>query len=247
MKLGNRVAVVTGASSGIGRSIALLLADEGAKIVATADKNIAGGQETAGLIKQKGGDALFVQADVSKAADVRNLIRTAEEAYGRLDILINNAGVMLGLFSIEEYEEDVWDRHYEVNVKGIYLTTKYAVPLIRKAGGGSIVNVTSVLGKIAKPNRAAYASSKAAANMLTRVLAMELAPHIRVNGVMPGLIETAMMHTLSAEERSEIVSHVPLRRLGEPVELAPAVLYLVSDDARFVTGAVLTVDGGDSI
>jgi NAD(P)-dependent dehydrogenase (short-subunit alcohol dehydrogenase family) len=247
MKLENRVAIVTGASSGIGRSIALLLAEEGAKVVVTADKNVAGGEETAAMIIESGGNALFLRADVSKAVDVRNLIGTAEQEYGRLDILVNNAGVMLGLFSIEEYEEAVWDRHYEVNVKGIYLTTKYAVPLMRKAGGGSIVNVTSVLGKIAKPNRAAYASSKAAANMLTRVLAVELAPHIRVNCIMPGLIETAMMHTLSAEERNEIVSHVPLRRLGEPGELAPAVLYLVSEEARFVTGAVLTVDGGDSI
>ncbi len=247
MKLANKVALITGASSGIGRSIAILFAAEGAKVLITADKNIKGGEDTADLINGKGGNATFIPADVAKSDQVKNLMNIADEKFGKLDIIINNAGVMLGLFPIEKLEEEIWDRHYAVNVKSIFLTTKYGLPLLRKSGGGAIVNVTSVLGQRPKPERAAYTSSKAAAILLTKSLAIELAPKITVNCIIPGLVETPMMHTLTPEQRREVITHLPIKRLGNPDEVAYAALYFVSDEARFVTGASINIDGGDSI
>jgi 3-oxoacyl-[acyl-carrier protein] reductase len=247
MKLANKVALITGASSGIGRSIALLFAAEGARLVITADKNIKGGEETTNSIKLKGGDAIFLPTDVAKSDQVKNLVNLVDERFGRIDIVVNNAGVMLGLFPVEKLTEEIWDRHYAVNVKSIFLTAKYAVPIMRRSGGGAIVNVTSVLGQRPKPERAAYTSSKAAAILLTKALAVELAPTITVNCIIPGLVETPMMHTLTPEQRKEIITHLPIKRLGNPDEVAYAALYLVSDEARFVTGASINIDGGDSI
>ncbi len=185
MRLANKVALITGAGSGIGRTIAYLFAKEGAKAV-VADINVAGGEETAAAIKKEGGEALFIKADVSIASEAESLARTTISKFGRIDVLVNNAGIMFGLAAIEDMEEPVWDKIYAVNVKGIFLTTKYAVPAMKKAGGGVIINIGSMAGVRPRPNNSAYCSSKGAVNTLTKALALELAPHkIRVNCINP--------------------------------------------------------------
>lgn len=257
MKLSNKVALITGAGSGFGRATAILFSKEGAKIsVVDIDKK--GGQETVKFIKGHGGDAFFVDADVSKASDNEKMIQTTVDQYGKIDILFNNAGVPMSFTPIEEVTEELWNRIMDINVKGIFLGSKSAIPFMKKQGAGVIINTASISGVRPRPGLIAYSTSKAAAIMLTKALAIELAPYkIRVNCLNPVAGETPMLAKfIGAEEskgekfeagRKRFIDTVPMGRLAQPEDVAYAALYLASDEASLVTGVSLDVDGGRGI
>jgi len=241
MRLENKVALITGAGSGIGRAAALLFAKEGAA-AAIVDITSKGGTETVEMIKGIDRDAIFVYADVSKALDVEKSIKSVVEKYGKLDILFNNAGVAQDC-SVVEMSEDEWDRVINVNLKSVFLCSKYAIPHMIKQGEGIIINTASTLGLIAEPNCGAYCASKGGVIALTRALAVEYAPYnIRVNCICPGPTATPMI--LKEPQQQVDVSYVPLKRLGKPEEIAHAALFLASEESAYVTGSVLIVDGG---
>ncbi len=249
MRLKDKVALVTGAGSGIGRATAILLAKEGAKVV-VADVDPKGGTETATKIKNAGGEALFVQADVSKAVDAENMIKTAVDKYGRLDVLFNNAGIN-PQGTVVDTSEELWDRIIDINLKGVFLSSKYAVPLMEKRGG-VIVNTASVNGICALPNECAYDASKGGVIMLTKAMALDHGhQNIRVNCICPGITRTPLIeryiqespHPEEALENSTKLNYA-IRRLIEPEEIAHTVLFLASDEASAITGAVYVVDGG---
>ena len=248
MRLQDKVALITGAGSGIGRESALRFAAEGAKIV-VVDVNSEGGNETAEQVKSAGGQAVFVRADVSAAADAEAMIRTAEETFGKLDILFNNAGIS---HSDDDdavtTEEAVWDLTFAINVKGVFLGCKYGIPALRRAGGGSIINTASFVAILgAATPQLAYTSSKGAVLSMSRELAaIHARENIRVNALCPGPLRTELlMKYLNTEERRQRrLVHIPLGRFGEAKEIANAALFLASDEASFVTGATFLVDGG---
>ena len=246
-QLKGKVALVTGAGSGIGRATALAFAREGARVVAS-DVNSEGGVETVSKIKKAGGESIFVHADVSHSAEVETLIDTAVEAYGRLDCAHNNAGIAGVSVPTHEYPEDVWDRIVDINLKGVWLCQKYEIVQMLKQGGGTIVNTASVAGLIADGAGAGYIASKHGVVGLTRKAALEYAQAgIRVNAVCPGVIRTPMMDLVFArnpEKEPQIEAAHPVGRLGEPEEVAETVVWLCSDAASFVTGHAMVVDGG---
>lgn len=250
MRLENKVALITGASQGIGRATAILLAKEGAK-VAVVDMNPKTGKETVEEIRKCGGEAIFVKADVSKAEDAKRMIETCAEKFGRLDILFNNAGIVKGGPSednILELTEEDWDRIMDVNIKGVFLGCKYAVPYMIKQGGGSIINAGSIAGVVARSGQLSYSTSKGAIVNMSRQLALDLAKYkIRVNATCPGFVSTPLVKSMT-ESQPEMArlwqSWHPLGRFGTPEEVAYAVLYLASDESSFVTGAALLIDGG---
>ncbi|UCC16359.1 MAG: SDR family oxidoreductase [Dehalococcoidales bacterium] len=243
MKLINKVAIITGAASGMGNAIALLFAKEGASVVA-ADIDDAGGQQTVNEIISASGKAVFVHTDVSMPSDAKNLMDATLKEFSKINILVNNAGIFMKMTPIEEIDETIWDRIYSVNVKGIFHGAKYVVPAMKKAGGGVIVNTASMTGHRPGANQSAYASSKGAVITLTRALANELAPFkIRVNCICPALTETPMLFNSELWEHVSDAPH-PLGRLSKPEDIASAALYLVSDDASMVTGISLDVTGG---
>ena len=246
MKLANKVAIVTGASSGIGRSIACLFAKEGATVV-VADTNIAGGEETVATIKKNDGKAKFIQVNVSKASEAENLATATQKEFGKIDILANNAGVFMKATPVEDTDEALWDQIYAVNVKGMFLTTKYVVPHMKKAGSGVIINTGSGSANRPLPSFAAYVSSKGAVITLTKALALELAPNIRVNCVNPAPTETPMIELIPDEARAGIVKSLPLQRMAKPEDIANAALFLASDESSMLTGSCINVDGGDGI
>ena len=252
MRLEGKVVLITGAGSGIGRAMAILFAKEGAK-VSVVDIVDSGGQETVEVIKQNGGVAQFIHCDVTKASDVEQTIRTTVNAYGKLDILINNAGFTPKLAPFEEMDEGLWDKTLAINLKSIFLSAKYAIPIMRKQGGGVIINTASISGVRPRPGIAAYAGVKGGAIMLTKALAIELAPaNIRVNCISPGPTDTPMLTYIFAKEKLEegkkaFVATIPLGRLGKTEDMAHAALYLASDEASFLTGVNLGVDGGRGI
>jgi 3-oxoacyl-[acyl-carrier protein] reductase len=253
MRLANKVAIITGASSGIGRGSAILFAKEGAKIV-VADINNAGGEETVSAINSSGGEAFFVHTDVSKASDAENLIKVTTDKFGKIDILLNNAGVPQRGMPLENLEESLWDRIYAVNVKGIFLATKCAAPVMKEAGGGAVINVASISGVRPRPGNVAYASSKAAAIGLTKALALDLAQYkIRVNCINPVAAETPMLENFfpegaNVDQTKKLTKEtIPLGRLATPEDVAYAALYLASDESTMLTGACIDVDGGRGI
>lgn len=248
MRLENKVALITGAGSGIGRATAELFAKEGAQVV-VADYNAESGRLTASSIEDKGGQAIFVEADVSKAADAERMVKAAINAYGRLDILHNNAGIFLKPTPAHELTEDVWDRVFDVNIKGVWLGSKYAVPELIKAGGGAIVNTASMAGIRGRPYTTAYCASKGAVVMFTKTLAIELAPYnIRVNCICPGAVNTPLIHNLGITQEQaawQVLADQPIARFARPEEIARAVLYLACDmESSYVTGHALQIDGG---
>ena len=248
MRLEGKVALITGAGSGIGRETALLFAREGARVV-VADVDDDGGRATADDVRASGGEARFVHADVSRAADAEAMVRVAEEAYGRLDVLFNNAGISHAHDDdATTTDEEVWDLTMAVNLKGVFLGCKYGIPALRRAGGGSIVNTASFVALLgAATPQIAYTASKGGVLAMTRELAVVHArENIRVNALCPGPLRTELlMKYLDTEEkRQRRLVHIPMGRFGEAAEIARAVLFLASDESSFVTGATFLVDGG---
>ncbi len=244
-----RRAIVTGGASGIGRATALLLAEHGAA-VAIADRDEAGARETAAAIEAAGGRAIGIACDVSRADDCRRAVEATVEAFGGLDILFNNAGIIRRA-DVVETTEDEWDRVMAVNVKSVFLMSKFAVPVMAAGGGGAIVNSASGWGLKGGARAASYCASKGAVVILTRAMAIDHGPQgIRVNCVCPGDTDTAMLRDEARQlgEPDELfladAAARPIARLGQPLDVANAVLYLVSDGAAWVTGTSLVVDGG---
>ena len=249
MRLHKKTALVTGAGSGIGRAIAVLFAREGA-VISVIDIDSSGGRETVEMIEQTGGVADFINADVTKASDIERAIRTTVDTHKKLDILINNAGIVQKSIPLEEMDEELWDKIISINLKSIFLGCRYAIPVMKKAGGGVIINTASIAGTRPRVNRSGYSTSKGGAIALTKSLALELAPHnIRVNCISPVGTDTPMLKDfigeIDAEEKMKAtIATIPLGRIGKPEDSAYAVLYLVSDEALFITGVNLEVDGG---
>jgi len=246
-RLGDKVALVTGGGSGIGRATALAFAREGAKVV-VADVVVAGGAETVARIQQAGGKAIFVKTDVSQATEVGALIATTIATYGRLDCAHNNAGIEGVEALTADYPEADWDRVISINLKGVWLCMKYELPQMQWQGGGAIVNTASIAGLVGAHRMSAYVASKHAVAGLTKTAALEYAKAgIRVNAVCPGVIRTPMVERIfSRHPRAEtrLTALEPTGRLGTPEEVAEAVVWLCSDAASFVTGHMLAVDGG---
>jgi len=243
-RLDGKVAVITGAGSGIGRETAILFAREGAKIV-VADYASEAGEATVCQIGEKGGDALFIKTDVSQASDVERMVKATVEKYGRIDILYNNAGVLGEVAFVGDATEDDWDRLMSINLKGTFLCSKYAVREMIKGGGGVIVNTASAMGFVGLPGNAAYSAAKGGIIQLTRTMALEYASsNIRVNCLCAGWVDTPM--NLKLEERiiNWTVRETPMKRWAKPEEIAQAALYLASDESSFVTGTALVIDGG---
>ena len=245
MRISDKVAIITGAASGIGRATAILFAKEGGKVV-VADKNEVGGNETVDLIRSDGGQAIFNYVNVTSATDIQGMVKTTINTYGKLNILVNNAGIAIRLPVVDLSEED-WDRNIDVNLKSIYLSSKYAIPRMIKNGGGSIVNIASIYGIVGGRIRAAYAASKGGVVNLTRSMALDYALHkIRVNCVCPGFVNTPLLKNIlkDKEEYQALADLHPMGRLGDMLEIALGVLYLASDESSFVTGIALPIDGG---
>ena len=245
MRISDKVAIITGAASGIGRTTAILFAREGGKVV-VADKNEVGGNETVDLIRSDGGQAIFDYVNVTSATDIQGMVKTTINTYGKLNILVNNAGIAIRLPVVDLSEED-WDRNIDVNLKSIYLSSKYAIPRMIKNGGGSIVNIASIYGIVGGRIRAAYAASKGGVVNLTRSMALDYALHkIRVNCVCPGFVNTPLLKNIlkNKEEYQALADLHPMGRLGDMLEIALGVLYLASDESSFVTGIALPIDGG---
>lgn len=249
-RLGGKVAIITGGGSGIGRATALLFAREGAR-VALADVDPTAGQQAASAITAAGGDAFFSPCDVTSAAETAQLARAAAERYQAVDILVNNAGIA-GVGSVEETDEALWDRVMAVNVKGIFLTTKAVAPYMIERRRGVIINMASSIAFIGLARRVSYAASKGAVMAMTLSMAADYARHnIRVNAICPGTIHTPFVDRYLRESYAdpeaglaEITRRQLLGRLGTAEDVAHAVLYVASDEAAFMTGAPLIIDGG---
>jgi len=248
-RVAGKAAIVTGAAAGIGRACALALAREGAA-VAVADVDEAGGADTVAAIRSGGGEAFFRRADVGVSADVRDLVRQSADRWGRLGILVNNAGVAIS-GSVTEIGEEEWERVLSVNLSGVWRGMRFAIPEMLRTGGGSVINTSSVQSVIGFRGWAGYAASKGGINSLTRQAAVDYAAQgIRVNAVLPGTILTPMNERILASspdpsriERDWLSMH-PVGRLGQPEEVAAVVVFLGSDESSFVTGELIRVDGG---
>lgn len=253
MRLAEKVAIVSGAAIGIGRSCAVVFAEEGAKVVA-GDINDAEGEETVAMIKSNGGEAVYVHADVSVASEVENLVRVAIERYGRIDILLNVAATPQKHMPIEEMDDEMWDRVYAVNVKGIFHTMKHVIPFMKKARSGAIINIGAGAGiKPPMPGCSALASSKGAVITLTKEVALEMIPYdVRVTCINPGGTETPMLKKISEDARAAGVAGGEMKhsglfggRLTKPEEIAYVAVFLASDEALMLSGIHLDVTAGN--
>jgi cyclopentanol dehydrogenase len=246
-KLDGKVALISGGARGQGAAEAETFAQEGAKVV-FGDIRDAEGQQVEATIRAAGGEATYVHLDVTSEADWQRAVQTATGRHGRLDILINNAAIVIPRVPIEDRTGEEWDRVMAVNAKGVFLGTKYAIPAMRRAGGGSIVNISSVAGiGQSLHQEPAYAASKGAIRIFTKVTASQHAKdRIRCNSVHPGPVDTAMIHSSmpDPEVLQRRLQRVPLGRMGTVAEIVTAVLYLASDDSSYVTGSELVIDGG---
>ena len=244
MMLKDKVALVTGGTSGIGRATAIAYAKQQAKVVVVG-RRMDEGEETVRLIQEADGEAIFVQADVTKEADVEAMLDKAVSVFGRLDIAFNNAGMGGENPSLIEQTEAEYDCTMNVNVKGIWLSMKYEIAQMLKQESGSIVNMASAVGVVALPNIPLYTASKHAVIGLTKAAALQYAKAgIRINGVAPGAIQTDMFEAVTDEAKAYLTGLHPIGRVGTPLEVANAVLFLSSDMASFVTGETLMIDGG---
>ncbi|MGD0918706.1 MAG: glucose 1-dehydrogenase [Thermodesulfobacteriota bacterium] len=244
-----KVAIITGGAGGLGKAHALLLAKEGAKVVVT-DTNEAQGKRVAEEINEQGGEAIFIRHDVSSEKEWDRVIRETLERFGKLDILVNNAGVNIWK-KIEDTTLDEWRWLMSVNLDGVFLGTKYAMGAMKKSGGGSIINISSVAGIVGTLDTSAYHASKGGVRLFTKAAALECSKagydyNIRVNSVHPGVIKTAMVEGLlnDEEKMKSALSWHPIGHFGEPEDIAYGVLYLASDESKFITGAELVIDGG---
>ena len=250
MKLENKVTLITGAAAGIGRTAALMMAAEGAKIM-VSDVNIEGGEETVKLVEANGGEAHFFRADVSRASDVEAMVAETISVFGKLDCAVNNAGIGGTLARTHEQTEEAWDAVININLKGVWLCMKYEVPHMIEQNSGSIVNIASLAGLIGFPYGQVYSASKHGVLGLTKSAALEYARRgVRVNAVCPGFTDTTMVDKMEGVASRQLQANLavhPMRRLGTPEEIAAAILWLCSDDASFVNGHALSVDGGAAI
>jgi NAD(P)-dependent dehydrogenase (short-subunit alcohol dehydrogenase family) len=252
VKLTGRVAIVTGSGSGIGQAIAQLFAQEGAKVLVVDWKREAG-EATARAIQESELSAQYYYADISKAGDVEALMEKVVKEYGRLDVLVNNAAIQILAQLVETKEED-WDRLHGVNLKGVFLCCKYGIPKIIASGGGSIINIASVLGLVGDPDLAAYCAAKGGVIALTRAAALGYGPQgVRLNCICPGDVDTPLFQDYINKDakpeklRGEISSKYALRRIATPKDVAQVAVFLASGDSSFVTGSTMVVDGGLTI
>ncbi|MBU1862524.1 MAG: 3-oxoacyl-[acyl-carrier-protein] reductase [Candidatus Omnitrophica bacterium] len=243
MNLQDKIVLVTGGAQGIGKEIALTLADAGAH-VAVCDVNETSLDSTVSEIKKKGRDALGMKANVTNVKDVEEVIRKILDKYQRIDILVNNAGITRDNLLVRMSEED-WDLVLSVNLKGVFLFSKAVARPMMKQRAGCIINIASIIGIMGNAGQANYAASKGGVIALTKTMAKELAKrNITVNAIAPGFIKTAMTDKLTDEVKSEMMKMIPLGRLGEPKDVARVVLFLASENASYITGQVITIDGG---
>ncbi|MGB9660610.1 MAG: SDR family NAD(P)-dependent oxidoreductase [Moorellaceae bacterium] len=252
MRFDGKAVLITGAGSGIGRATALAFAQKGAR-VAVADIAREGGEETVRLIREAGGEAVFIQADVSLEAEAEKMVKATVEAFGKLDVLVNNAGIVLP-GRVDNTSEEDFDKTMKINVKGAFLASKYAVQEMKRTGGGVIVHVASVAALKGVKDRAAYSASKGALVGLTKAMAIDyIRDNIRVNAVCPGTTYTPAIEekirTAPDPEamRAEFVSRQPMGRLGKEEEIAFAIMFAACDEAAYMTGSLITIDGGSSL
>lgn len=252
-RLKEKVALVTGAGSGIGRAVAELFANEGANVGVNVCNNVAGGEKTVQEILKCGSKAMVLQADVAKSIEVEAMITRLVSTFGKIDILVNNSGIGAteSIDRVTEISERDWDRVMGVNLKSVQLTSRFSIPYMIKHGGGSIINISSIRGLLGNPNLASYCASKGGMVLLTKGMALDYAKYnIRVNCVCPGFVYTEMLKGYiqsqdDPESAKKIFSEMaPLNRIGEPEEIAGAVLFFASDASSFITGVALPVDGG---
>ena len=242
-RLDGKVAVITGAARGQGVAEAELFAGEGARVVLT-DLLVDEGQEAADRIRAAGGEALFLKLDVSSPEEWNEVVRHAVQTYGRLDILVNNAGIAVR-GGVESTPIEEWDRCLDINAKGVFLGMKFAIPAMLENGCGSVINISSTSGIVGYPGGTAYHASKGAVRIMTKAAAAEYARRgVRINSLHPGLIKTAMTDSMAEDRAAGILERTPMGRKGTPMEIAYGALFLASDEASFVTGTELVIDGG---
>lgn len=256
MRLKDKVAIITGGSSGIGQATALLFAEEGAQVV-IVDVNVQAGKETTQMITNAGGEASFFEVDLTQSESIKEMVQQTKEVYGRIDILSNNAGIMY-FGDVIKCTQEEWEKVLSVNLMGAFLCSKYVVPIMIEQSYGSIVHTASIGGLVGVENATAYAASKGGVIQLVRSMALDYGKfNVRVNGICPGSIETPMLKNILRTEGASIGKSLddmredyklgrPLRKIGTPQDIAYAALYLASDESQFVTGTFLIVDGGIS-